>query len=426
MRFLIVGAVCTAATLGIAEESGIPERDIAALEKEITEAGEVASSSRKRRAYKGVVRDAEDLLEDHPSAAPNRYRVLDIVFRSQKRLLAMDNSDENRDSLLETCVKLAGAPDEVADLRLEADLLLSERALSSRNADVKERAEVLQELIARYRDTPGEAKSLMMASQIAPKLEAFDLEIRILRAMQERFADHHGVIEFRRKSLAAGRIEALFRGTFTRADGTSLNFPVDRLGHPCLMVFWTKKTEGFDVALKKMNEYEELYPDRFDFYSFNLDGLPDAGEATLRGLGLNWTALQLPGGKRNQTFRTYGRRDPVSILVNAYGYTLLTPTENYGRGHGGKVNPYMFDDVRITSERYLAQLQSLFIGDFLVTGTGVPESGELKTSLGAIQNCFTRVPLRYRLMPKEALSNFQKAAQLSFIQNVLLMKDEIT
>ena len=98
------------------------------LEKEITEAGEVASSSRKRRAYKGVVRDAEDLLEASP-AAPNRYRVLDIVFQSQKRLLAMDNSDENRDSLLETCAKLAGAPDEVADLRLEADLLLSEKAL---------------------------------------------------------------------------------------------------------------------------------------------------------------------------------------------------------------------------------------------------------------------------------------------------------
>ena len=411
MRFLIVGAVCTAATLGIAEESGIPERDIAALEKEITEAGEVASSSRKRRAYKGVVRDAEDLLEASP-AAPNRYRVLDIVFQSQKRLLAMDNSDENRDSLLATCAKLAGAPDEVADLRLEADLLLSEKALSSRNADVKERAEVLQELIARYRDTPGEAKSLMMASQIAPKLEAFDLEIRILRAMQERFADHHGVIEFRRKSLAAGRIEALFRGTFTRADGTSLCFPVDRLGHPCLMVFWSKRTEGFDVALKKINEYQDEHPGRFDYYSFNLDGLPDAGEATLRGLGLNWTALQLPGGRNSQTFRTYGRREPVSILVNAYGYTLLTPTENYGRGHGGKVNPYRFDDVRITSERYLGQLQSLSIGDFLVADTGVPESGELQTLLGAIQNCFARVPLRYRLMPKEALANYQKSAQL--------------
>ncbi|MDG2124293.1 MAG: hypothetical protein P8J87_11370, partial [Verrucomicrobiales bacterium] len=161
-----------------------------------------------------------------------------------------------------------------------------------------------------------------------------------------------------------------------------------------------------------INEYEELHPGRFDFYSFNLDGLPDAGESTLRALGLKWTPLLLPGGKNSQTFRTYGRREPISILVNAYGYTLLTPTENYGRGHGGKVNPYKFDDVRITSERYLAQLQSLFIGDFLVAATGVPESGEIKTSLDAVQNCFAPVPLRYRLTPEEALANYKKAALL--------------
>ena len=160
----------------------ISERDIVSLQKELAEAGEASSSSRMRRAYKGVVRDAEGLLETSPDAA-NRWQVLDIVLRSQKRLFALENSDENRDALLETCAKLAGAPDEVADLRLEADLLLLERELSIKKADVKERAEALEELVARYRDTPGEAKSLMMASQIAPKLEAFDLEIRILRAM---------------------------------------------------------------------------------------------------------------------------------------------------------------------------------------------------------------------------------------------------
>ena len=388
----------------------IPEEEIAGLREELAEAGEASSSSRKRRAYKGVVRDGESLLR-RSAAAPNRWHVLDVVFQSQKRLFALENSEENRDDLLETCARLAGAPDEVADLRLEADLLLSERELSKKNADVKERAGALAALIARYRDTPGEAKSLMMASQIAPKLEAFDLEVEILRTMQARFADHHGVIEFRRKSLAAGRIEALFRGTFSRTDGTSLTFPVDRMGHPCLMVFWSKNTEGFDVALKQINEYQKLYPDRFDFYSLNVDELADGGESTLRGLGLNWTALLLPGGKNSQTFRTYGRREPVSILVNAYGYTLLTPTHNYGRGHGGKVNPYQLDPVRITSGRYLAQLQSLFIGDFLVADSDLAQSDELEKPLRDLQDCFVPAPLRYRLTPKEALANYQKAVR---------------
>jgi len=387
------------------------KKEIVSLQKELVEAGELSSKTRMRRAYKSVVRDAEKLLKSFPSAT-NHYRVLELIFQGQKRLLAQDNSNENRNALLETCSKLAGAPDEVADLRLEADLLLMEREQSIKKADVKERAAALEGVIARYRDTPGEAKSLMMASQIAPKLEAFDLEMDILRTMQERFSDDHTVIEFRRKSLAVGRIEALFRGAFTRTDGTLLKFPIDRLGHPCLMVFWTKKTEGFGVALKKMNEYEELYPGRFDFFSFNLDELPDAGESTLRALGLKWTALQLPGGKKNQAFRTYGRREPVSILVNAYGYTLLSPTENYKGHQGTKVNPYRFDDVRLTSERYQSQLQSLFIGDFLVTNTETPQSGRLVEPLRAIQDCFVSPPLRYRLTREEALVNYRKALKL--------------
>ncbi|NIP95518.1 MAG: hypothetical protein GWO24_19570, partial [Akkermansiaceae bacterium] len=412
--YLVILLGCSNIGLAQAPETagpGIAERKIIALEEELAEAGEATSSSRKRRAYKGVVRDGERLLEASP-AAPNRWLVLDLMFRGQKRLFAIENSASNREELLGICAKLAEAPDEVADLRLEAELLLSEAELSRKNADLGERAEALAGLVGRYRDTPGEAKSLMMASQIAPKLEAFELEMQILRTMQERFADHHGVIEFRRKSLAAGRIEALFRGTFARVDGTSLSFPVDRMGHPCIMVFWSKKTAGFDAALKQINTYEETYPGRFDFYSFNLDELPDAGEATLRGLGLGWTALQLPGGKNSQTFRTYGRREPVSILVNAYGYTLLTPTNNYGRGHGGEGNPYKFDDVRITSERYLAQLQSLFIGDFLVTGSGAPRTGELSGSLDAIQDCFAPAPLRYRLTRSEAVANYQMAVRL--------------
>lgn len=411
LALCLAGVWASGQDLVVSNSEKISSEEITALRKELAEAGGASSESRIRRAYKRVVRDGERLLKGSPTA-PNRWSVLDVMFQGRKRLFALENTLENRKSLLETCVELSKAPNEVADLRLEADLLLSERELSQKKATVKERAEALAELIARYRDTPGEAKSLMMASQIAPKLEAFELETQIVGAMQERFADHHGVIEFRRKSLAAGRIEASFRGTFTRMDGTALHFPVDRMGHPCIMVFWSKKTAGFEVALEQINAYEAEHPGRFDFYSVNLDELPDAGEAILKGLKLKWTALQLPGGKNNQTFRTYGRREPVSILVNAYGYTLLTPTNNYGRGHAGKVNPYKFDPVRITSERYLAQLQSLLIGDFLVTGPSVTKALGLSEPLRAIQDCFVTVPSRYRLTPKEALANYEKAVKL--------------
>ncbi|MFZ9937733.1 MAG: hypothetical protein ACO3JG_11860, partial [Luteolibacter sp.] len=350
----------------------------------------------------------------------NRFRVLGIVFRARQQLFAIERDDRNREALLETCRKLSKAPDEHAEMRLEADLLLSEADLSGRNATVEERARALEELLGRYRDTPAEVKSLRIAAGIAPKLEAFDLAARIQRTMLERFADDHEVIEFLRRSSNLGRMDVLFSGTFERADGTSLSFPVDRLGHLSIIVFWSRETQGFGDALAKIAEHDQLYPGRIEFFSFNVDELPDAGEATLRSLNLDWTVMRLPGGRNSQTFRTYGLTDPVGILVNAYGHVMLTSAAtNYGRGQQAPGNPYRIDDARISDERYLTQLQSLFVGDFLVDDQGTQGTDGAKApgsvpveELRAIQGCFVPAPLRYRLTRTEALANYEKAAQL--------------
>ncbi|MFZ9938653.1 MAG: hypothetical protein ACO3JG_16575, partial [Luteolibacter sp.] len=373
----------------------------------------------KRRACKGVIRDGETLIETSP-ADPSRYRVLGIVLRARQQLFGLENDDRNRELLLETCRELSKAPDEHAEMRLEADLLLSEADLSGRNATVEERARALEDLLGRYRDTPAEVKSLKIAAGIAPKLEAFELATRIQRTMLERFGDDYEVIEFLRRSSNLGRMDVRFSGTFERVDGTTLSFPVDRAGHLSFIVFWSRETQGFEQALAKIAEHQQLYPGRFDFFSFNIDELPDAGEATLRALNLDWTVMRLPGGRNSRAFRTYGLGDPVAILVNAYGRVMLTNTAiNYGRGQQSPANPYQIEDARISHDRYLKQLQSLFIGDFLV---GDPESqgadgakppGSVPAEeMRAIQDCFVPAPLRYRLARAEALANYERVAQL--------------
>ncbi|MFT5104976.1 MAG: tetratricopeptide (TPR) repeat protein [Pseudoalteromonas tetraodonis] len=410
---LTIALLLACTQLCVAQDAApdIPKSKIATLQKELGQlGGERTSAVRARRACKNIVRDGEALLKASPTA-PNRYRVLAIMLQSQKRLLGLDNSERNREALFETCDKLVDAPDEFAGLRLEADLLLSEKSLSLKNADLKERAVALAEIIQRYRDTPGEAKSLKMAALIAPKLEAWELEDEILNTMDDRFMDDPGVIEFRRTYLGASKLDVLFRGSFARTDGSILKFPVDRLGHLCIMVFWSKETQGFEKALEQINAHQELYPGRFDFFSFNVDELPDAGEATLRSMELDWTVLRLPGGRASQAFRTYGQRDPVGIFVNAYGHALLTPNANYGRGGTAATNPFKIDEVRISDQRYLTQLQSLFIGDFLVS-KGSPVELIPAAVLDPIQACFAAAPLRYRLTREEALANYQKAEQL--------------
>ncbi len=164
----------------------IPEREITTLLEELAEEKTHSSAVKKRRACKTVIRQGNALVEANPEA-PNRYRVLAIVFQSQKRLLALDNSDRNREALFETCATLAQAPAEYAKLRLEADFILMERDMSLKDADVEERTRALADMIQRYRDTPAEAKSLMMATMIAPKLEAFELTANDIENAREAF-----------------------------------------------------------------------------------------------------------------------------------------------------------------------------------------------------------------------------------------------
>jgi hypothetical protein len=47
--------------------------------------------------------------------------------------------------------------------------------------------------------------------------------------------------------------------------------------------------------------------------------------------------MRLPGGKKNQAYRTYAVKDPVGIFVNAYGRAKLAPTmlDPVGQGRLG-------------------------------------------------------------------------------------------
>ncbi len=379
----------------------IAEADILSLQEKLAFSGD--STVAVRMAMKDVARRGQALLKEAPEA-PNRFVVLGIMFQSQKRLLGLENREENRGAIFETCRKLMDAPNEYAEARFEAEMLLSERDLAAAEATVAQREKALEDIVARYRGTLAEPRSLMIAALIATKLQAFDLEKTLFDTMRDRFAGHHDVIQWRRKHSGLGKLEVMFSGTYTRADGVSLHFPIDRMGHLCIMVFWSRETPGFELYLKQIQELQVQYPDRFDVFSFNLDELPDAGTAALRKLGLDWTAMRLPGGRKSEAFRTYARKDPAGIFVNAYGRALLSPTAE-------QEEKFSLLNERISDIRYLAQLQSLFIGDFLVGQEHERPTTNIQqptSKLEAVQACFALPQLRYRLTRDEALANSGK------------------
>ena len=392
--------------------SPIPASELTALEQELEQGPHGQSTVEVRMACKSVARQASALLEASPEA-PNRYAVLAVLFQCQKRLLRLDATERNRNALFETVGKLREAPDEYAEFRLEADLLLSERELATANATVSERVQALEKIIEKYRDTSAERRCLRMTLMIATKLRAYDLEMAIEKRLAEgRFVGDHEMIA----SRPLANIDTVFSGTYESADKALVRFPSDRLGHQYLVIFWSTKSKGsvgHETFLAGMREQQEQFSGRFELYSFNLDEMPDAGKSILSQSGVKGTALHLPGGRRHSAYKAYARRDPLAILVNAQGHAELSAGqyESWSGNSGAGLENWL-DDAR-----YVAQLRSLFIGDFLADrGEGQVASGEeasqLTSELQAIQKCFVAPPFRYRLTRGEELANYRKAEAL--------------
>ncbi len=413
---LLIVFACIFTDPAQAAPADIPEAEITALQQELTEIKTQNSAAKKRRSCKSIVRKGNSLIEASPTA-PNRFEIFGVMFQSQKLLLGMDNTDRSRESFFEVCGKLAQAPDSYADLRLEADLLLSNMKLDTKNAAKQERVEALTALIARYRDTSAEARCLMIASMIARKIESRELEQDIVTMMTERFASNADVVQFRLNNLGFGRADVPFTGNFKRADGATLSFPIDQQGHASIVVFWSNQMPGYQEELKEISEEITAYADRLSVFSFNIDELPDAGEKQLRALGLNWTAVHLPGGENSRLARIFAISKPIGYLVNPHGHTLLMSSlAKHGRGHGAQKVALVSDQL-VPHARIMAQLQSLFIGDFLALGLSNPPTSAAgsipQEKLDTIQACFTAAPMRYRLSPAQALSDYTKAEKLS-------------
>ncbi|MFT5108479.1 MAG: hypothetical protein ACI9UA_004123, partial [Pseudoalteromonas tetraodonis] len=403
--FLVLPHQCPAQEAAAPPEEPIPETRITALEQELEQGARGKSAVQVRVAFKSVARQASALLEASPEA-PNRYAVLAVLFRCQKVLLGMEVTEKNRSALFATCSRLSKAPDEYAEIRLEADLLLSQRDLAEAEATVTQRVKALEAIIEHYRNTSAERRCLTIALQLASQLQASDLEIKIEKRLGKgRFAGDHEIIA----SKPLTNLNTVFSGTYESADKAPVKFPSDRLGHQYLVMFWSTKpkgSEGHEAFLASIREQQEQFPGRFDVYSFNLDEMPDAGKSILSQSGVKGTALHLPGGRRHSAYQAYARRDPVAILVNAQGHSALNPAQVPDLG------------LWLDDERYVAQLRSLYIGDFLVgSGEGQVASGKgsgsgLASSLEAIQSCFTLPPLRYRLTPKAELDGYRRAEKL--------------
>ncbi|MBT5885466.1 MAG: hypothetical protein HOH50_14700 [Planctomycetaceae bacterium] len=425
----------TAAQVG----AQISPNEIAALETKLGQSVKAASSARKKLELNRVLREGDALLAAHKTT-PNRYEVLGILFRAQQALLGLENSTTNRARLLAICRQLAAAPNEYAAIRLDADLLLSQVEQAKKGADLQARANALRPLISRYQGTQVETKVIRIAMLMALEFGDVRLVGHLQQVIAERCPGDPEMINFQRDKLGGQVFGAPFIGRFEQADGKVVRFPMDTLGTTTALYFWSKDDDGMAdleelaVAWKKVPPADSV---RMRFVSMNLDGLPDAGESILRGLGLDWPALKLPGGRDHLIYKTYARRDPSIITVSPTGYAALFMSG--GRRSRGYERNLQSMLARVwTKPHYTGQLQSMFTGECLIvnpTGdfdpaappewraVGSSKSGPVASLtrtnasvpaevLASIQACFIQTPMRYRAPLDQVRRGFEKADAL--------------
>jgi hypothetical protein len=451
LLFLTSAGVGSLPAMGQDQAGSISGDEIAALNVKRAEASEAASSARKKLAIRRVIREGEALIKKHPSA-PNRYEVLNILFRSQQVLVSLDKSAANRQAFLTTCGKLAAAPNEYAALRLDADLLLTQAQSARQGGDSHARSDALRPLVQRYRDTEVEAKVIRIAMIMALEFGNTKLVNDLRKVVAQRFPGDMDMINFQREKLGTQVFGAPFIGTFERSDGKTVRFPMDFLGTTTVVYCWSKENDGLEdlkllaQAWKKMKVDLAAAEDpekakaagRFQFVNMNMDDLPDAGESILRELGLDWQALKMPQGQDNPIYQTYIKRDtPTTLQVSPTGYVALYMSGGRNsRAWERRLQSMMASQW--AQARYARQLQSIYAGEFLVMpsqedfdGAAPPEykamaSGDTakqdplprtdasvpKDKLRAIQACFIQAPMRYRTPYDQVIASYEKADAL--------------
>lgn len=451
-RTLLLGSLCLCLAAFFMPQASaqdaapaITQQTIADFDKVLASALAEKSEARQRLAVRRVIRDAQQAVETHKND-PSRFLALEFLFRAHQRLIALDDDAAHRQNMLEICRELVKAPDNLAQLRLEADLLLSQADLAKQGANAEARAQALRPFVERYIETPVGSKVLRMAMVMALELGDSRLVTDLHEMSCKRFAGDLEMITFQREKLGGQVFGAPFVGTFERSDGKMVCMPMDAIGRSTMLLFWTKEKEGSVKYIKGIAaaalEMKQELAGRLEIISFNLDDLPDAGESILRGFGVDWQTLRLPGGKKHPIYDAFVRSETQVLTMSPTGYAALVMSGTNRNTGQAVVEPdykrMLTSSLarRWTDPRYAAQLSSLMAGDFLALD---PEGGidpakppELKVlskgeiakpldrgaasvpaeTLRAIQDSFVPSPQRYRLSLAEARESYTKAAAL--------------
>ena len=417
----------------------ISQRLILSLQKKFDKNSSEESSSERRREYKKIVRSAESLIVKNP-LSKNRFELLGLIFQSKKEILILKPDVRGQKDLIDTCNKLLSAPDEYAILRFQAEILLNQWSKKTLEKSDFDKLLDIAGMADKYKNTSAELDCAIVCANLAFNLGHQDLLKSLRHTIATKFSDNPKAVAFLKDRFNYKSGSLLFKGKFKYNDGSDIVLPIDKAGHAYLSCFWSNHTRDLKKKLLEIKKLQEKNNFKFDVLSFNLDELPDAGKKTLDLYGLNWKTLHLPDGNQNQLFKSMGSDATWLVrITNANGYVITTPIGSTYRTYGRLTDLDEYVIMTVDKDPYLAMIQSLRIGEFLITNHSKPfninyppeindfsrETNLLKEkkiiwndndipseTLKTIQKYFITGSSRYKLSENQVFSNYKKVSAL--------------
>lgn len=394
----------------------LPAQDLPKLEEALKAIDPISSSARQRLMLRKVIREVQKAIEV-ATDQPERWPLLELQFRAQQKLVKIDEDPKHRADILDTCRELVNAPDDFAMLRLKSDLLLSQIEQAKKGNNLSQRAKALRLFVDRYIGTAAGPEAIKTAIPMAREFGDSALIADLRQIIQVHYAADHEMIHYQKEQFPGEVFAAPFAGLIKSSDGKLMRFPMDAFGTSSFVLFWSKEGEGLQ-QLQRLAAASVLRGDmdgRLNILSCNLDDLEDAGESIVRGLGMNWPCLHLPGGRENHIFKVYGGNDPFLLRLSATAQAAIfmggvrRNREDGSANYENTLNSYMAR--KWTKPVYSSQLRALSAGEFLIFDPLKGDSA-LPASIQPIQACFVAPPMRHQLSHQDQVANYRKAVDL--------------
>jgi len=222
--------------------------------------------------------------------AKNIHIVHLMSVRAAMTMDMLERTPASRQRIVDTCKRILASNDP-PDVKVQADLLLVQIAVSSRSARqvAPDAGAKILAMVRRHENTTAAGMALVGGLRLAVKTRQDEVRDQLLKQMETRHLGDRGV---RTHLRAIGREPDLgkpFEAALTRLDGTRLTLPGDLLGKVVVVDFWAASWKPCDATTGKLKRLYGKYKSRgLEVVGISLDEKKSDVERFVRTKRLTW------------------------------------------------------------------------------------------------------------------------------------------